>query len=104
MWLYKERDHESVALKADEAYTVSKNGNQVPKRSTKGWDLCLEWHDGSTEWVPLRTVMDSHPVEVASYAKAHKILEEPAFACWAKKTLYRRDRIISKLQKKRTKK
>ena len=33
-----------------------------------------------------------------------KLLEEPAFAWWARKSLYRRERIISKLQKRRAKK
>ena len=34
---------------------------------------------GSTEWVPLKEVKDSNPVELAKYAMANKIHEEPAF-------------------------
>ncbi|MCK7490470.1 MAG: hypothetical protein MZW92_00710 [Comamonadaceae bacterium] len=41
---------------------------------------------------------ESHPIEVAEYAIVNKIVEEPAFAWWAKKVLRKRDRIIRKVK------
>ena len=40
----------------------------------------------------------SNPVEVAEYAVANQIVEEPAFAWWVKDVLRCRNRIISKVK------
>jgi hypothetical protein len=39
-----------------------------------------------------------NPVEVAEYAVANKLVEEPAFTWWVKDILKRRNRIISKVK------
>jgi len=54
---------------------------------TKGWKLLVAWKGGSSTWVPLKDLKESHPVQVAEYALANKLLSEPAFAWWAKKVL-----------------
>jgi uncharacterized protein YigE (DUF2233 family) len=41
------------------------NGKVHPKRTTKGWNLCLQSRDGSTSWVPLKDIKESHPIQVA---------------------------------------
>ena len=38
------------------------------------------------------------PVEVAEYAVANRIVEEPTFAWWVPHTLRKRNRIISKVK------
>ena len=48
----------------------------------------------------LKDIKDSNPVEVAEYAVANRIQDEPAFAWWVKPVLRRRNRIISKVKKK----
>jgi hypothetical protein len=40
----------------------------------------------------------SNPIETAEYAYANKIIDEPAFAWWAKDVLQKRDRIVGKLK------
>jgi hypothetical protein len=40
---------------------------------------------------------ESHPIEVVEYAIVNKIIEEPAFAWWAKKVLRKHDHIIQKV-------
>jgi hypothetical protein len=40
----------------------------------------------------------SNPIETAEYAYANKIINEPAFAWWAKDVLRKRDRIVGKLK------
>jgi hypothetical protein len=93
-------DHKTnrSALKKDNGFVTARNGSQVPRRATKGWHLLVEWKDGSTTWVPLYRLKESNPVEVADYAVANKIIEEPAFAWWAKYILRRRNQIISKVK------
>jgi hypothetical protein len=91
--------------KSDEVVSIDNgfvivNGQQKPKRTTKGWELLAEWKDGAVSWVPLKEIKESNPVKVAEYAIANKIDHEPAFAWWVKTVMRRREWIISKLQKK----
>jgi hypothetical protein len=50
----------------------------------------VSWKDGSTDWIPLKDLKEANPIEVAEYAVANKIAEEPA--------LRRRDRAIKKVK------
>ncbi|MGH3054233.1 MAG: reverse transcriptase domain-containing protein, partial [Gaiellaceae bacterium] len=90
------KDHSAISK--DDMYTYSSNGNQIKRRTTKGWKLCILWKDGSTTWEPLRNLKESNPVEVAEFAVANKLASEPAFAWWISDVLRRRDRIISKVR------
>jgi hypothetical protein len=74
------------------------NGRKVRKRTTRGWKLLVEWKEGGSDWVPLKDLKESYPVEVAEYAKANKIADEPAFVWWINDVLRRRNRIISKVK------
>jgi len=83
-----------TALTKEEAYVTGHNGNWHKKKTTKGWDICVEWRDGSTSWLPLKDVKQANPIELAEYATANKISDEPAFAWWVpdiakRKKLYR---------------
>jgi hypothetical protein len=57
-------------------------GRKIRKKITKGWKQFVEWKDGSTSWEPLFDLKESNPVEVAEYAVAHDLAEEPAFSWW----------------------
>ena len=57
--------------------------NAVHRINTKGWQLLVQWKDRSTIWTPLKDLKESNPVEVAEYAVANKIANEPAFIWWA---------------------
>ncbi len=89
-------DHrkDDTALTKDTQY-VEHNGKRHKVKTTKGWWLCPEWDNGSTAWVRLAEMKDSFPVEVAEYAVAMDIADEPAFAWWVPQVLKRRDRIIA---------
>ncbi|MEM7375832.1 MAG: hypothetical protein AAF587_45000, partial [Bacteroidota bacterium] len=95
-------DHrrDNSALKPHEGFVISRNGNRVPKRTTRGWKLLVEWKDGSSEWICLKDLKDSNPVELADYAVANKIDTEPAFHWWVPYVLRRWNRIISKVKNK----
>ena len=88
------------AITIANGYDVSKNGNRTPKRTTVGWELLVEWRDGTTDWVPLKDLKDTNPIELAEYAKANNIAEEPAFKWWVAFCLQKRNRIISKTKSK----
>ena len=74
------------AIPKAEGFTY-KRDRKIPKRTTRGWALCVQWNDGSTTWESLRDMHDSDPLQVAEYARANQLLNEPAFAWWAPKAL-----------------
>ena len=49
------------------------------KKTTTGWNLEVEWKDGTTSWLPLKEIKETNPVEVANYAISNRIDTEPAF-------------------------
>ncbi|MGH3054668.1 MAG: reverse transcriptase domain-containing protein, partial [Gaiellaceae bacterium] len=93
-------NHQSnnTCVAKDDMWTLSSNGNRHKRRTTKGWQLCVYWKDGSTTWEPLRNLKESNPIEVAEYAVANKIADEPAFSWWVEDVLRRRNRIINKVR------
>ena len=60
----------------------------------------MQWKDGSYNWVALKDLKNAYPVELADYAVANKLEDEPAFAWWVNYTIKERNRIISKLKSK----
>ena len=70
------------------------------KTTTRGWELLVEWRDGSTDWVALKDLKDSYPVELAIYAKERKVDDEPAFAWWVPYILRKQKRILQKVKTK----
>ena len=85
-------------MSKDDGYKTTKQGIWHPQRSTKGWKLLVSWKDGMSSWVSLADMKEAYPVQVAEYAVANKIVEEPAFAWWARHVLQKRDRIIRKVK------
>ena len=63
--------------------------------TTHSQDLLCLIVDGSTEWITLRKLKESHPFEVAEYATTQGIDEEPTICWWIPCTLRKRDRLIS---------
>ena len=96
------QDHkkDETAIPRSQGFYERKGGHKVPKRTTRGWQLLVEWKDGSVDWIPLVELKESYPVQLAEYAVANQIDDEPAFNWWAKKVLRRRDRIIAKVKSK----
>ena len=54
------------------------------RRTTSGWQLCIQWKDGSTLWGKLSDLKGSHPIECAEYAVSQGIQNEPDFNWWVK--------------------
>ncbi len=73
-------DHrkDGSAIPISEGMFRTRSGAQVPKKTTRGWELKVEWKDGTSDWVPLRELKESNPIELAEFAVANKIDHEPA--------------------------
>ena len=57
----------------------SANVTERPKVTTRGWELLVQWKDGSVSWEKLKDLKESNLVEVAEYAVVNRIADEPAF-------------------------
>ena len=93
-----EHQKDASAITIDNGYVTSRSGNRHLKKTTRGWKLLVEWMDGSVSWIPLKDLKASNPVQLAEYAIANNIDNEPAFKWWVHHTIKVRDRIIGKVQ------
>ena len=75
-------------------------GIKRKKATTRGWQVLVEWRDGSTDWIELKDLMESYPMELAMYAVNHKIADEPAFAWWVPYVLKKQKQILQKVKTK----
>ena len=87
-------------LMQQDAFITTKMGTKRRRETTKGWELLVEWKDGSTNWVSLKDIKESYPVKVAEFALATHISMEPAFAWWVPFVLKKRNRILAKVKSK----
>ena len=83
------------AVTKDKMFVYTKSGQKRHRKNTEGWKLLVRFKDESEQWVPLKVMKETNPVDVAVFAKAEGIDDEPAFAWWVPYTLRTRDRIIS---------
>ena len=96
---------DNSALTKANAFITTKRGQRKLRQTTIGWHFKVQWKDGSSQWVPLKLLKESNPVEVAEFVQASGVEDEPAFAWWVPYTLRKRDRIIAAVNsrvKKRT--
>jgi hypothetical protein len=54
--------------------------------------------DQEEKWMKLKDLKEFNPVELAEYAEANLLLDEPAFKWWAPYILRKRARILSKMK------
>jgi hypothetical protein len=87
------KDDSAVHIK--DKYMISKTGRKHLRKTTDGYSFQVLWKDGTKQWMSLKKLKESNPVDVAEYAISVGIDEEPAFAWWLPYTLRKRDRIIS---------
>ena len=84
-----------MVLSRVEMATVSR------RKTTRGWETArtVAW-TGSSQWIKLKDIKDSYPVQVAEYAVTNRIAAEPAFNWWVQDILRKRNRIVSKVKTK----
>ena len=100
--MYEITDHRCTndAIPKEKGFETTANGNKRKIMTTKGWELLVSWKDGSTNWVTLKDLKNSYPIELAEYAIKNKLQDEPAFSWWVPYTLKKRKAIISKVKSK----
>jgi hypothetical protein len=89
---YKKDGH---AVAKSDMYIYTKSGQRRLCQTTTGWKLLVQFRDGSEQWIPLKVLKETNPVDVAEFATAREIDDQPAFNWWVPYTLRKRDRIIA---------
>ena len=84
----------------ENAFTKSNSGGQRKVETTRGWEILLQWKDGSTTWEALKDIKECYPVQMAEYAIENRIDDKPAFTWWVPHVVGKRNRIISKVKSK----
>ena len=56
------------------------SGNKREVITTRGWEICVRWKDGLSDWLALKDLKESYPVQLADYATANGIQPESAFS------------------------
>ena len=88
------------AIDKEDAFVTMSNGVKRRKQTTQGWQMLCQWRDRSTNWVSLKDMKQSYPVQVAEYAYANRIDKEPVFAWWVSQVIKKRLQVLSKLKSK----
>jgi hypothetical protein len=79
---------------------IKHGSNKKARKTTKGWNLCVEWKDGTTSCERLSDLKESNSVEVAEYAAAKSFLDTPAFLWRAPHVIKKRSIIIAAITKR----
>lgn len=61
--------HTYVRSRLDAKHVVVKKTRQ---KTTKGWQLLVSWKDGTTDWLPLKELKVSNPIELQNYKCSSK--------------------------------
>ena len=93
-------DHkkDETAIPISQGTVRNINSTMKPKVTTKGWKLLIQWKDGSQSWEKLKDLKEAYPVQVAEYAMANRLVDEPTFKWWVPHTVKKRNRIIGKVK------
>ncbi|CAJ1967955.1 unnamed protein product [Cylindrotheca closterium] len=88
------------AIKKTEGSMLLPSARNQKRQTTAGWELHVIWKDGTSNWVTLKDMKESFPLEVADYAKLKAIDNEAAFTWWVPHVHKKRDCFISKVKSK----
>lgn len=68
------------AVEEENWWIVSERGRRYMRKTAVGWKFRVKWKDGTITWSPLKDLRESNPVDIAVYATARGIHDEPTFA------------------------
>ena len=63
---YYSKDDQEIPMK--DKYIITKQVSKRLRKTTVGWKLLVRWKDNSTDWVTLKIMKESYPVQVSEFA------------------------------------
>jgi hypothetical protein len=93
-------DHKSSgeAIKMENKYVTTRTGTRQMQQTTVGWSFLIKFGDGSCQWIDLKILKESNPVQVVEYIIARGLQDEPAFAWWVPYVMRKRNIIVSSIK------
>ena len=52
-------------IKQQDVFITTKTGTRRRQETTKGWEILVQWKDGSSTWIAMKDMKDSYPVQLA---------------------------------------
>ena len=80
------------------AFIISNNGGKRRRETTKGWEIIIQWKDGSTKWESMKYLFEFYPFKQSEYYHQIRSSQEPEFAWWIPHFTKKRNQIISKVK------
>jgi hypothetical protein len=70
--LYEIVDHKSSgeATKMADKYFITKTGTKCMGKTTWGWKILVQWAKGTCQWIELKILKESNPVQASEYVTA----------------------------------
>lgn len=99
-----EHRKDETAVEKEDGWFITSSGQRRRVITTKGWSFRVRWEDQSTSWTTLADLKASYPYELAEYAVANGISDEPAFAWWVNTVISKQRHFISKVKSRIRKK
>ena len=67
--LHKIVDHKSSgeAVKMADKYFTTQTGTKRTRQTAVGWSFLVKWGDGLQQWIDLKVLKESNPVQVGEY-------------------------------------
>jgi hypothetical protein len=88
------------AMPKSEGTYDTRSGSKCRRRTTVGSELSVRWKYGSSNWISLKDLKDTYPVDLVDYAIANGIETEPTFVWWVPYVTKKLIAIIAKLKSK----
>jgi hypothetical protein len=86
--------------KQQDAFMTTRSGPQGRREMRKGWEILVQWKDGSTTLVMLKDMKNSCPVQLAKHASQRRVAGNSSFVWWIQHVLNKHNCIIGKLKGK----
>ena len=88
------------AIPREQGFVNARSGNLVPNKTARGWELLVDFKDGSSNWTKMKDLKQSNTLEFSEYAVAYALTEELALKRWVTYELNKRDCIVAKVKSK----
>ena len=92
--------YDDTKVKDQDVFITMRTEKKGCRETRKGFEILVQWKDGSTTWVTLKDTENSYPVQMAKYAVQRRIAGDPEFAYWIWHMLAKRNHIIGNLKSK----
>ena len=60
-------DHRKLpdAIEKSDAFYTTHTGIRRRKYTTRGWEICVQWNDGSSQWIAMKDIKNSYPIKLS---------------------------------------